>query len=75
MASLDFGAGLRGASGPGGLVGCSFCVVVSDGATMGPVSDSEGFSTTWLSRPPTMEGLGDGHDCIISGAGSLPSGS
>jgi len=75
MASLDFGADLREASGPGGLAGCSFCTVVSNGATTGPVSDSEGFSITGLSKPPTIEGLGDVLGCIISGADSLPTGS
>ena len=75
LASLDFGAGLGGASGPEGLAGCSFCTVVSDSATTGSVSDSEGFSITGLSKPPTTEGLGDVLGCIISGAESLPIGS
>jgi hypothetical protein len=72
MASLDFGAGLRAEGGPGGLVGCSFCVAVSDGTTTQPVSDSDGFSAIGLSKPPTMEGLGDGLGRMVSGAGSLP---
>jgi len=75
MASLDFGAGLREASGTGGLGGCSFCIVVSDNAITGPVSGSEGFSITGLSKPPTIEGLGDVLGCIISGADSLQIGS
>jgi hypothetical protein len=70
MASLDFAAGLRGAGSPGGLVGCSFCVAVSGGTTTQPVSDSEGFSAIGLSKPPTMEGLGDGQG--PSDAASLP---
>jgi len=75
MASLDLGAGLREASGPGGLAGCSFCTVVSNSAITGPVSDSEGFSITGLSKPPTIEGLGDVLGCNISGADSLSVGS
>lgn len=72
MASLDFAAALREAGGPGGLVGCSFCVAVSGGTTTQPVSDSDGFSAIGLSKPPTMEGLGDGQGRITSGAASLP---
>jgi hypothetical protein len=48
---------------------------VSNSGTTGPVSESEGFSITGLSKTPTTEGLGDVLGCIISGAGSLPTGS
>lgn len=75
MASLGLEGALRGAGGPGGLVGCSICVADSEGTTKEPVSGSEIFSTVGLSKPPTMEGLGDGIGRIISGAECLPGGS
>ena len=75
MDSTGFEGGLREGGGPGGLAGCSFGTVVSSSATTGPVSDSEGFSITGLSEPPSIEGLGDVLGCIISGADSLPIGS
>lgn len=75
MASLDLEGALTGTGGPCGLVGCSFCVAGSEGTTTEPVSGSEIFSTIGLSKPPTMEGLGDGMGRTISDAGSLPGGS
>jgi hypothetical protein len=75
MASLDLEGALRGAAGPRGLVGCSFCAAGSECTTTEPVSGSEIFSTIGLSKPPTMEGLGDGMGRIISGAESLQGGS